>query len=188
VFKEKDLLRARSRARRGVGALEAPADTAARLAERFLEAVRVPARAVVSGYWPFADEADPRPLMEALHAREHPLCLPVVAGRGEPLVFRAWAPGEALVKSVFDTRVPPPERGEREPGCLLVPLLAFDRAGTRLGYGGGFYDRTLGALGPHAPLAVGLAFSFQEVEAVPRAPHDRRLDWIVTEREAIRIG
>jgi 5-formyltetrahydrofolate cyclo-ligase len=188
VFDEKDLLRARCRARRRLGALEAPADTAARLAERFLEAVPVPARAVMSGYWPFADEADPRPLMEALHARGHPLCLPVVAARGEPLVFRAWAPGEALMKSVFDTCVPPPERGEREPGCLLVPMLAFDRTGTRLGHGGGFYDRTLAALSQQAPLAVGLAFSFQEVEAVPRAPHDRRLDWIVTEREAIRIG
>jgi 5-formyltetrahydrofolate cyclo-ligase len=139
---------------------------------------------VVSGYWPFADEADPRPLLAALHGRGHGLCLPVTVA-GEALTFRAWAPGEALVPGPFDTREPRPEKAEQRPDCLLVPLLAVDGEGYRLGYGGGFYDRTLAALGD--ALGVGLAFAFQRCEQVPRGAHDRPLDWLVSEDGAMQF-
>jgi 5-formyltetrahydrofolate cyclo-ligase len=136
-----------------------------------------------------ASEIDPRPLMQALDERGHGLALPVVAGAGQPLVFRAWTPGDPLRPAAFNTREPGPDKAEVTPRVLLVPLLAFDRAGYRLGYGGGFYDRTLAGLrAAGAALAVGLAFAGQEVESVPRDPNDSRLDWIVTEAEAIRIG
>lgn len=134
-------------------------------------------------------ELDPRPLMQALDGRGHGLALPVVAGAGRPLVFRAWTPGDPLRPAAFNTREPSPDKAEVTPRVVLVPLLAFDRAGYRLGYGGGFYDRTLAGLrAAGTALAVGLAFAGQEVESVPRDVNDRRLDWIVTEAEAIRIG
>lgn len=156
------------------------------IAARAVAAVPFPPGAAVAGYWPFADEADPRPLMGALAARGHPLCLPVVAGRGRALVFRAWTPGDALETGAFDTRVPAACAPERAPRALLVPLLAADRAGFRLGYGGGYYDRTLAAL--DGALAVGVAFHDQLRDSVPRGRHDRPLDWLATERGALRCG
>jgi 5-formyltetrahydrofolate cyclo-ligase len=124
-------------------------------------------------------EADPRP---AMAAHSGPLCLPVVAGRGRPLVFRAWMPGAPLVAGGFGAMVPAAEAAELVPEVLIVPMLAFDRQGYRLGYGGGFYDRTLAALRAAGPVrAIGLAFAGQEVAAVPRGPWDVALDLIVTE-------
>ena len=161
----------------------------AAIAEHMQAAVAIPDGAVVSGYWPMRSEVDPRPALAALHARGHPLCLPVVVGAGQPLRFRAWRPGDALVAGGFGTQVPDAGRAERVPRLLLVPLLAFDRAGYRLGYGGGFYDRTLRALRQGGDvLAVGLAFAAQEVAAVPHDATDARLDWIVTETAAIETG
>ena len=156
-----------------------------RLAESFLATTPLAPGATVSGYWPFADEIDPRPLMVALCARGHPLCLPV-AKAGEPLSFRAWTPGSELEAGVFDTRVPPPQSPVLRPDCLIVPLLACDREGFRLGYGGGYYDRTLAALA--GALAVGVGFAFQRVERLPRGAHDRRLDWLVSEAGAERFA
>ncbi|HTO83568.1 MAG TPA: 5-formyltetrahydrofolate cyclo-ligase [Methylomirabilota bacterium] len=156
--------------------------------DRFLAAVAVPAGKAVSGFWPLADEFDPRPLLQALRARGHRIGLPVVVGRGLPLLFRRWEPGMALVRGNFKVMTPPPDAPEVVPQILLVPLLAFDRAGYRLGYGGGFYDRTLAKLRAAGDaLAVGVAFAMQEVPSVPRDDTDQPLDWIVTEREAIAI-
>ncbi len=134
-------------------------------------------------------EIDPRPLMERLHALGHPLCLPVVIGKGRPLVFRAWSPGEALEPAGFGTRAPAADRPRLTPRVVLTPMLAFDRRGYRLGYGGGFYDRTLHALrAEHRLLAVGLGYGAQELPVVPHDDKDQRLDWIVTETEAIAIN
>jgi len=176
---------ASERRRAAVPAL-AHAGEAAR--DHFLAAVAVPPRVTVSGFWPLDDEFDTRPLFRALHARGHAIGLPVVVGRGQPLLFRRWEPGMALVRGSFKVMTPPPEAPEVVPRVLLVPLLAFDRAGYRLGYGGGFYDRTLAKLRAAGDaLAVGVAFAMQEVPAVPRDETDQPLDWLVTEREAIAI-
>jgi len=136
-------------------AAAAVAGAAAAVAERFFAAVRVPPGAAVSGFWPMRSEIDPRPILTELGARGHPLCLPVVVGKGRPLVFRAWRPGDALVAGDFGTQVPDAGQPDVVPRVLLVPLLAFDRNGYRLGYGGGFYDRTLAMLRAAGPaLAV----------------------------------
>ena len=179
--------RARAAARRD--ALEGRGAAGPALRERVLGAIPVPEGAVVSAYWPMRSEIDPRPLMAALHARGHGIGLPVMLGAGQPLIFRSWEPGLALVPGGYGTEVPGPERPELRPEVLLVPLLAFDRAGYRLGYGGGFYDRTLARLRAAGPaLAVGLAHAGQEVAEVPRDAHDQRLDWIATETEAMKIA
>jgi 5-formyltetrahydrofolate cyclo-ligase len=190
VADDKARLRAECEAlRAGIGA-QARAQASAQIADSFLAAVApgLAPTAVIAGYWPFPDEVDSRPLMSALHARGHPLCLPVVERRGSPLAFRAWAPGEDLEPGVFGTSEPARGRAPATPDCLLVPLLAFDRDGFRLGFGAGYYDLTLAALEGRGSLAAGLAFAMQEVARLPREAHDRALDWVVTEREAVRVG
>lgn len=138
----------------------------------------------VSAYWPMRSEADPRAVLEALHARGLPLCLPaIVAGA---MLFRRWAPWEPIVPGGFGTLVPDPREPELDPAILLVPLAAFDRRGYRIGYGKGYYDRAIAALRPR--VTIGIAYAAQEIAAVPDEPHDRRLDWIVTESETLRCG
>ena len=183
VTAAKAALRAECRARRARP--RSPA-TAEAIAAHALATVPFPPGAAVAGYWPFADEADPRPLMRALAGRGHPLCLPALAGARRPLAFRTWAEGSALEPGAFGTSEPPAGAPERRPAVLLVPLLAADAAGFRLGYGGGYYDRTLAAL--DGALAVGIAFHDQLRGTVPRERHDRPLDWLVTERGARRAG
>ena len=152
------------------------------LTAHVLGACPPPADAVVSGFWPLAEEIDIRPLLLALHERGHAIVLPVTPKRDLPLRFRLWRPGEAMIAEGFGTLRP--TGAERTPDFLLVPLLAFDRRGGRLGYGAGYYDRTLAGLGPC--FALGCACAAQEVDAVPMGPHDRFLDAIATERELIR--
>lgn len=136
---------------------------------------------VVSGYYPMEDEIWPLPLMAALKAEGHTLALPVMQGKAEPLVFRAWTPGDPLIPGVWGIRQPATDKPEVLPDIVLVPLLAFDARGYRLGYGGGFYDRTLRALRSlKSILAVGLALDELEVDAVPHLDYDERLDWVLT--------
>ena len=185
---EKAALRAAARRRRQDAAEAAP-DAGPRLAGQLFEALGFGGGLPVSGYWPIRSELDIRPSLERLVRRGHPLGLPVVVAKGAPLIFRLWRPGEPLVEAGFGTSVPTDDRPEVNPRVLLVPLLSFDRAGYRLGYGGGFYDRTMAALrARQQTLAVGVAFAAQEIEAVPRGPFDQPLDWIVTESEAIQIS
>ncbi|MFN6979966.1 MAG: 5-formyltetrahydrofolate cyclo-ligase [Gemmobacter sp.] len=140
--------------------------------------------AVLAGYMPMRTEIDPLPAMAA-HAG--PVCVPVVTGPGQPLAFRAWSPGAAMVPGGFGVMVP--AAGDwLVPQVLIVPLLAFDRQGYRLGYGGGFYDRTLAALRAAGPVtAIGFAFAAQAVAAVPREGTDARLDLIVTETGPLSV-
>lgn len=138
-----------------------------------------------SGYWPIGTEIDPRPALETL-AEHGPVGLPVVEGRDRPLAFRHWRPGDPLVPGGFGTSVPAADE-PMTPEVLIVPLLAFDGRGHRLGYGGGFYDRTLAALRARGPvLAVGFAFAAQRVEALPVEPTDAALDLVVTEAGTLR--
>lgn len=143
-----------------------------------------PAGAIVSGFWPMGPEIDIRPLLLALHDRGHPIALPVTPRRGNPLHFRRWRPGDVLARGPLGTSQPSQEAEPLTPGFLLVPLLAFDRAGRRLGYGGGYYDRTLAAL-PGA-ISLGCAYACQELDEVPAGPEDARLTAIATEAGLIR--
>jgi 5-formyltetrahydrofolate cyclo-ligase len=140
---------------------------------------------IAAAYWPIRGEADPLPLLAALAAAGLPTALPVIAGRGKPLLFRCWNPGDPLVDGPLGLREPAPQLGTLEPDLLFVPLAAFDRAGHRIGYGAGYYDATLAALAAKRPLAIGLAFSVQEVVTVPAEPHDHPLAFVITERETI---
>jgi len=180
-----DLVEAKRIARAQAIAARAGCDPAlgARLAQLVLREVPPPAGVVVSGFWPLAGEIDIRPLLTALHERGHAVLLPETPRRGDPLIFRCWHPGMEMVREKFGTYR---STGEvMTPSVLFVPLLAFDRCGRRLGYGGGYYDRTLAGL-PGA-IAIGCAFAAQEVPQVPAGPGDARLDAVATEREVIRV-
>jgi 5-formyltetrahydrofolate cyclo-ligase len=189
---EKRRLRVTAKATRTLAAQRdraARGDAAGVLRDQFLAALPWNAwdeGTVVSAYWPLGDEIDPRPLMLALHSLGHRLVLPAIRAAGEPLDFRAWQPGEPLVPAGFGTQEPAATAPSVAPSVLLVPLLAFDAAGYRLGYGGGFYDRSLALLRAAGDtLAVGLAYADQQVAAVPRGATDQPLDLVVTERDVI---
>lgn len=140
---------------------------------------------VLAGYMPIRSEIDPA---SAMAAHDGPVCLPVIVAPGEPLRFREWAPGCPMVEGPFGARVPL-EGAWLEPEVLIVPLLAFDRRGYRLGYGGGFYDRTLERLrARHRVTALGFAFAAQEVPLVPIEPTDQPLDAILTETGPVRLA
>jgi 5-formyltetrahydrofolate cyclo-ligase len=163
-------------------AVDAPAAVCARVLALLPAGAVVP----VSVYWPMGNEIDVKPLLAALDRTGHVIGLPVALSRGAPLAFRRWRPGDALLDGGFGTSIPGEASAPVVPRILIVPLLAFDRAGFRLGYGGGYYDRTLAALRRAGPVtAIGVAYAGQEVPAVPRGPLDQPLDVIVTERETI---
>ena len=132
------------------------------------------------GYMPMRTEIDPLAAMAEASAHG-PVGVPVIRGAGQPLVFSLWEPDCALIEGPFGARIPAEER-LMEPEIVILPLVAFTRAGDRLGYGGGFYDRTLeGLRSRRAIMAIGFAFAGQEAEDLPTEPTDQRLDLIVTE-------
>ena len=153
------------------------------LARKLLVAGLIPPGAVVAGFWPLPGEIDIRPLLHALHESGRTVVLPRTPARGQALSFHRWTPGEALLPGPFGTAHP--DGPSLAPTVVLAPLLAFDRTGGRLGYGGGYYDRTLAALPGVA--AIGCAFAGQEVDRIPAGPHDIRLHAIATERGVIHI-
>ena len=160
------------------------------VAARLVDELQIPRGATVAGYWPLADELDPRPGMDLLRARGHALALPRLDGRHQPLLFLAWDQGDVLVPGTFELLEPDPSRPPRVPDVVLAPLLAFDRQGGRLGYGMGYYDRTLDHLRSRGrrPLAIGIAFAAQEVDEVPTGPADVPLDGVITERALHRFS
>jgi len=177
-----------ARARRAAAKKSAGGDAAERALALLRRTVPLPAPATVVGYWPMDEEFDVVPMLAFFHAEGWACGLPCVMGAGQPLVFRRWQPGDALRPAGFGTVEPESDQPEVDPALLLVPLLAVDAAGYRLGYGGGFYDRTLEALrARHAAMAVGVAFDGQVVENVPHGPRDQRLDWLVTEGRVTRF-
>jgi 5-formyltetrahydrofolate cyclo-ligase len=150
--------------------------------------VAVPEGAIVSGFIPLKSEINPLPLMRKLADEGAKLALPVVAGKGKPLTMCAFAFGDELAAGVWGIREPKAEALEVFPDVLIVPLLAFDRRGHRLGYGAGYYDMTITALRARKPIvAVGIAFAAQEIPEVPVTPRDARLDLVLTEVEAIDL-
>jgi 5-formyltetrahydrofolate cyclo-ligase len=141
---------------------------------------------VVSGFMPIRSEINPLPLLRRLAAEGVALALPVIAGRGQPLLMRSYAFGQELNTGQWGIREPKPDALEVEPDILIVPLAAFDRRGNRIGHGAGYYDMTINRLRSLKPtLAVGIAYAAQEVPAVPVTPRDARLDLVLTERDVI---
>lgn len=179
------LLEAKQRARATALAAREASDPAlgAELARHLLAELPPPPGAVIAGFWPMGREIDIRPLLEALHNSGHPILLPETPPRGNPLIFRHWHPGMAMLPERFGTARP--SGAIATPDILLVPLLAFDRQGHRLGYGGGYYDRTLATL-PGA-MAIGCAYAAQELDEVPVAEYDAPLHAVATERGVIRF-
>ena len=147
--------------------------------------VEIKSGAVVAGYSPIRNEVDPAPLMQTLAAKGARLALPVVPARGKSLIFRAWTPNDRLMLGPLGILEPSPAAAELVPDIVLVPLAAFDRAGHRIGYGAGHYDFTLAHLHRRKTLSIGLAFTAQEIPAVPAAAHDVMLDLVLTENETI---
>ena len=173
---DKAALRARALAARAAGG------DAQALTGHLIAALAPHAGAVLAGYWPMRDEADPR---AAMAAHDGPVVLPVVMGKARPLVFRRWQ-GDALVPGAFGTAHPPESAPVLAPQVLIVPLAGFDMRGNRLGYGGGFYDRTLELLRKSGPVtAIGLAFACQQLDLIPAEPTDQPLDLIVTDHGAL---
>ncbi len=157
------------------------------VSEQFLKQVAFSDDAVVALYWPIGDELDCKSLVRALQGRGTHVCLPVIAGRGRPLVFRLWDGSQDLVPGPFGTREPGKDAPGLVPDIIVLPLLAFDSHGNRLGYGKGYYDRTIAGM-KKEPLLAGLAFSTQEIEHIPVSPLDVPLHMVVTEEGVRRFN
>jgi 5-formyltetrahydrofolate cyclo-ligase len=187
VQSEKERLRREAIARRDELPAEVRRDAAEVIAARPFP-LPVKPGAIVSCFMPLKNEINPLPLMRQLAVKGARIALPVIVGRGKPLVMRAWTFGEPLAAAVWGIREPKSAAAEVVPDILLVPLLAFDRTGHRIGYGAGYYDLTIAQLRARKSIAaVGLAFAAQEIDAVPATPNDARLDLVLTEREVIDL-
>ena len=159
------------------------------LAQRGLPFASAPPQSVISGFFPYKSEISTLPLLTRLHEDGWKLAMPVVMGEGLPLTFRIWAPGEPTVSGIWNIPVPAETSPEVLPDVLLVPMLAFDAKGYRLGYGGGFYDRSLERLRAVKPIiAVGIAYDEQRVDGVPHLAYDQPLDWVLTPSGPLRCA
>jgi 5-formyltetrahydrofolate cyclo-ligase len=188
VADQKRLLRDEAKSRRAA-LTEHSRAAAISLSESFCSSLDVLAPGNVAAYWPIHDEIDVRPLMVQLTRLGRTVSLPVVVGRDEALIFRAWSEDVMLEEGSFGTMQPVGGLTEITPNILLMPLLAFDAGGGRLGYGGGYYDRTLTALRKDGHImAVGIAYAGQEIAHVPMAAEDQYLDWIATETGVRKLG
>jgi 5-formyltetrahydrofolate cyclo-ligase len=177
----KDSLRTIALAARDALSPERRAEAAEAAAARGLPFAVAPG-AVVAGYAPIRSEFDPMPLLRRLADAGARLALPVIMAREQPLQFRGFSIGQALERGPLGIRQPTVASAELIPEILLIPLAAFDRSGHRIGYGAGYYDRSIEALrGGNRTIAVGLAFAVQEIDAVPALPHDAVLDYVLTE-------
>jgi 5-formyltetrahydrofolate cyclo-ligase len=187
ISEQKRIIRRDAVARRDALPAAARAAAAETIARRMFPLAIAPG-VIVSGFSPLKSEINPVPLLRKLSDGGAALALPVVAGKGKPLIMRAWAFGEPLDSGVWGIREPKPEAPEVAPDILLVPLLAFDRSGHRVGYGAGYYDMTIAKLRAlKSVTAVGIAFAAQEIASVPVTPRDARLDLVLTEREVIDL-
>ncbi|MFA6265028.1 MAG: 5-formyltetrahydrofolate cyclo-ligase [Pseudolabrys sp.] len=144
--------------------------------------------AIVAGFMPMKTEINPLPLLRKLAEAGAQLALPCIAGRGKPLVMRAYAFGDAFKAGQWGIREPMPSAPEVAPDVLIVPLACFDRTGHRIGYGAGYYDMTIAALRARKKVtAIGIGFAVQEIPQVPATERDERLDFVLTEKETIAV-
>jgi 5-formyltetrahydrofolate cyclo-ligase len=180
IEEAKAALRLKARAARAAIFNSTRSDAAKAVAEHFFKSVTLAPSDIVAAYWRIKDEMDVQPILVRLMDSFQPVCLPVVLGDDEPLELRLWEQGAPLYEAGFGTLAPSELSPQVEPDVILMPLLGFDKRGTRLGYGGGYYDRTLERLSKR-PRLIGIAFAAQELEDIPREAHDVPLDTIVTE-------
>jgi 5-formyltetrahydrofolate cyclo-ligase len=187
IGQAKSALRLQAHAARSALSPTDRADAAKTVSDLFFEHVTPGPGDVVAAYWPIRDELDCQPILVRLMEANTTVVLPAVNGRDQPLDLRVWEQGTTLFASGFGTLAPSPLAPRAQPDIVLIPLLGFDRLGTRLGYGGGYYDRTLASL-PKKPKLVGIAFAAQELDLIPREPHDMPLDLLITEAGARQFG
>ena len=180
----KALLREKYKKLRSDRHREGTARDGIRLTENFMESVPFALPSIVSGYWPILSEIDIRPLLKSLHGYGNVVCLPTIVSHQLPLKFRQWRPSDLLQRAAFNTFEPNETKPQMEPEVVIVPLLAFDNKGHRLGYGGGYYDRTLDSFGETKIVTVGVGYEMQFVEKVPVGRNDVALHWIVTEKRS----
>ena len=183
----KDELRSRALSRRDLLTVEQRVVAAEAIAATpiYLE---ISPGTIVAGYSPINSEIDPFPLMRELEKMGAELALPVIVKRDHPLIFRSWSPDEGLVRGSYGIFQPSSDAPDVDPDIVLVPLAAFDKAGHRIGYGRGYYDRTLHELRAMKKITViGIGFAVQEIEIVPALPHDEQLDCVLTERGLIDL-
>lgn len=186
---EKRAERTRALARRASAHAHHGAAAGAALAQHGLAFLDLAPGVVISGFSAIRDEIDPAALLKRLGREGHSLALPVMQGKGLPLLFRAWTPGDEMHAARWGIAEPLSTRPELQPDVVLVPLLAFDAHGYRLGYGGGFYDRTLERLRALKPVVtVGIGYDELKIDAVPHLDYDQRLDWVLTPSGPLRCS
>ena len=191
VDEQKNRLREQARRTRSELAVAIPSDCQAAFNENLRRILdELPVWQVISGYLAIGEEIDPLPVLHQLKDAGKTCVLPVVMAREQPLIFRTWEPGCLLECGPLNTRHPQAVMPAADPDVLLVPLLAFARDGYRLGWGGGFYDRTLAAYKEQgrAVVSIGIAYDGQEIDNVPHDAYDQRVDFVVTEADVIRTG
>lgn len=176
----KAALRRQAHAGRAALSAEERADASAVVAAYFFDQIAYEPEQVIAGYWPIRDELDCQRILVRLLDGGQTVVLPVVAGDDAPLDLRVWEADAPLYEAGFGTLAPSDLAPRARPSLMLVPLLGFDKSGTRLGYGGGYYDRTLATLKAR-PMLIGLAFAAQELDHIPRESHDVPLDAVITE-------
>ncbi|MEO5806115.1 5-formyltetrahydrofolate cyclo-ligase [Devosia sp.] len=187
IEQAKAALRVQAHAQRAALPQAMRADAARAVCNFFFEGVKLSYGDVVAAYWRIRDELDCQPILVRLMDSFQPVVLPVVMGPKEPLQLRVWEQGASLYEAGFGTLAPAELAPQAEPDVVLMPLLGFDAKGTRLGYGGGYYDRTLARLHKR-PRLIGLAFAAQEIKDIPREEHDVPLDAVITEAGIRRFG
>jgi 5-formyltetrahydrofolate cyclo-ligase len=187
---EKAIWRSSLIARRAALSVGDAAEASMQAARRFVRDLPLSSSDPVALFWSLEGEIDTRPLLHALHALGVPTALPRIQGSDLPLRFHRWQPGDLLEIGPFRVQQPATGAPQVDPAIVVTPLLAFDAEGYRLGWGGGFYDRTFAALQgqPRPPVRIGYAFACQQVDQVPREPFDQRLDMIVTEHASVHPG
>ena len=180
---QKAQARIQARDRRKQAFRQSGEDAAQKLAGHLLRILENRPARTLAAYWAVGSEIDLSRLMEMLSDEGWNIGLPVVVAEGQPLIFRRWLPGDNLVEGPLNTLQPQAASELMTPEIILVPLLAFDEEGYRLGQGGGFYDRTLAALKTDEPelLTIGVGFASQRMDTIPRDQYDQRLDMVVTE-------
>ncbi len=159
------------------------ANSAAKL---FIKNIPINKNDIIAAYWPISDELSCLPLVKQLRGRGHQICLPVTIAENKPLIFKLWQKEPKLLDGEYGIRIPDNDAPILAPNIIIVPLVAFDKKGARLGYGKGYYDRTIANM-KQKPLLVGYGFALQEVEQIDSESHDVPLDYMVSEKKVVKF-